>query len=139
MPYDIQALEPTVFTDLTDYIDFCGREYFSFCKDLSVLEVGPYDGHHTKSIIAQSPKSTDVVEGNRLHYGNLKEIPGISQIYVDDVMLFLQNKRPYDVVVCLGVLYHLHSPLHLLELIVNNCSPKYVILDCVMAPQELQF
>jgi hypothetical protein len=34
-----------------------------------------------------------------------------------------------DVVVCFGVLYHLHSPLHLLELIVNKSKPTTVMLE----------
>lgn len=139
MWYDIEDQDPSIFTSKKDYIDFCGKEYFSYCKDLSVLEVGPSNGHHTKSIIQQSPQSLCVVEGDPNNYEHLKDIAGISQIYIDDVMSFLRDKQSYDVVICLGVLYHMHSPLHLLELIVNNCSPKYVILDCVMAPRELQF
>jgi hypothetical protein len=35
----------------------------------------------------------------------------------------------YDVVVLMGVLYHLHSPLHLLEMIINKIRPEMLIIE----------
>ncbi len=31
--------------------------------------------------------------------------------------------------VCCGVLYHFHSPVYLLEQIVNNFTPKYILIE----------
>ena len=137
--FDIEQLTPVEFDSIKSYLDFCRNEYFVVCQDSTILEIGPFDGCHTKEIIKLNPRSIEVVEGNKECCDNMSSIDKISQIHHDDAMLFLYQPRPFDVVVCLGVLYHLHSPLHLLELITNHCQPKTIILDCVMAPEILQF
>jgi hypothetical protein len=70
----------------------------------------------------------------------LSNITGIDNVIHNDVIIELQeNSKQFDVCVCLGVLYHLHSPLNLIELIINKCQPKYLLLDCVTAPHPLVF
>lgn len=137
MFYDIEKLQPLVFDNVQSYLDFCSQEYFGHCQYQSVLEIGPGDGRHTREILKHTPRSIDTVEGHEPCLNHADKL-SVIQEHHDDVMLFLGQPRLFDVVLCLGVLYHLHSPLHLLELIVNHCQPRALIMDCVMAPQQLQ-
>lgn len=116
----------------TQYLDFLESNYFTICKNQHVLEIGPLNGHHSKLICKNHPSKFEVIETNKsLVDTELQQISGIDNIIVDDALLALSNPHPCDVVVCCGVLYHLHSPIHLLELIVNHCQPKFIILDSV--------
>jgi 2-polyprenyl-3-methyl-5-hydroxy-6-metoxy-1,4-benzoquinol methylase len=114
-------------------------EYFSVCTDQSVLEIGPYLGLHTEIILANKPKQLDLVDANPSNQEPLERILGVDNVIIDDVLFYLQNPKPYDVVVCCGVLYHLHCPLYLLELIANNANPEWVILDCRQDLPKLSF
>lgn len=137
-PFDIESIVPKIFPTVDLYYNFCKDNYFYLCKDASVLEIGAGHGIHSLKILEQNPAHLSIIEGDSLAAQRLLEIDLVT-VTVDDVMMALKNKNPFDVVICLGVLYHLHSPLHLLELIVNHCEPKIIILDCVMAPAVLQF
>jgi len=116
-----------------EYLSLLETEYFSVCKDQTVLEIGPFGGHHSTIIVKHNPKSFEVIEpyNSVQTREKLATIDGIDKIIVDDALLVLSAPRPYNVVVCFGLLYHLHSPIHLLELIVNHCRPKYILLDSV--------
>jgi hypothetical protein len=120
---------PMVTGDQNDYFSYISEKYFWICKDHSVLEIGPNSGLHSKFIGEADPKYFEVIEGNEAEYNTLVNIPGIDKITINDALLELQQQKLFDVCICLGVLYHLHSPLHLLELLVNNCQPKYIMLD----------
>lgn len=138
-PFDIEQIDPVWFDDLEDYLDFCKNQYFNACKDARILEIGARHGAHSKKIRQQQPSQLTVIEGDRAAAEQLQQTRIVDKVIVDDVMMALKDKHSFDVVICLGVLYHLHSPIHLLELIVNNCGPVVIILDCVMAPDVLQF
>jgi hypothetical protein len=114
----------------TEYISLITEQYFSVCANKTVLEIGPLDGIHTK-IIGDCTSKLILIEPDTNQFDNLKKIPSVTEIITDDANFVLEKPLPSDVVVCCGILYHLHSPLHLLELIVNNCNPQYVILDSV--------
>jgi hypothetical protein len=138
-PYDIQT-DASIFSGVeSDYYDFINTNYFNIITQSSVLEIGPLLGHHSKFIIDNGPTYFEVIEGDEKSCQYLKTIPGINSVIHDDVMQNLTSSKPIDVVVCFGLLYHLHSPLHLLELIVNHCDPEYILLDCVMEQGELAF
>jgi SAM-dependent methyltransferase len=138
-PFDIEQVTPLRFSCENKYLDFTEQNYFDVCRGSSVLEIGPCEGKHTARILSQNPKYFEIIEGNKTTADILLQNKNIDRIVVDDVMLALTEKKSFDVVICLGVLYHLHSSLHLLELIVNNCNPKTLILDCVRAPSALEF
>lgn len=105
--------------------------YFNICKDKTVLEIGPYIGMQTQVIYAHEPKSLTLVEPNRHAISTLKNHFGDKGVEIvhDDIFLYLEETHNFDVVVCCGVLYHLHAPLYLLELIVNRSSPQHVIIE----------
>lgn len=114
-------------------------EYFTVCRDQSVLEIGPYLGLHTEIISANKPKYLELVDANPLNVRELNRITGIDNLVIDDVLFYLQDIKKFNVVVCCGVLYHLHCPLHLLELIVNNTDPNWIILDSRQDLPQLSF
>jgi 2-polyprenyl-3-methyl-5-hydroxy-6-metoxy-1,4-benzoquinol methylase len=121
------------------YLKFIQTTYFTVCENQRVLEIGANTGHHTKLLISTNPGYLEVIEPDKICIKTLKKINGISNIVNDDALLILNKPRKFDVVVCFGVLYHLHSPLHLIELIVNNCNPDYIILDSTNDASHLEF
>lgn len=119
-----------------EYLTLMDHEYFYVCKNKNVIEIGPgVEGIHSKIILKNDAKNLTVIEPEPL----VKQVHESINIIRDDVVTVLSSKHPADIVVCCGVLYHLHSPLHLLELIANNCDPNYIILDCVNDPEFLRF
>ena len=105
------------------------NQYFSICENKNVLEIGPFDGHHSKMILGQHPNKLTVVEPNIAANYKLNKLK--VNIINDDIFHYLQTKNLYDVVICCGVLYHLHNPMHLLELIANMAVPEYLILESI--------
>jgi hypothetical protein len=89
-------------------------------------------------IAKHTPLYLECIEGNPSCQSVLKQIPGVDKVVVDDVWL-RTDINPFDVVICFGVLYHHHSALHLLELLVNCNTPKYLMLDCVTAEHPLAY
>ena len=103
-----------------EYLDFVQKEYFAECKDQTVLEIGPNDAAHTRLILNESSTTLTVIEPDVSCNDILKEC-NVDQIINDDAQHYLlENKKEYDVVVCCGVLYHLHNPLTMLEIIVRR-------------------
>ena len=115
------------------------KHYFDILNDKIVLEIGPFHGWHTAIIQEKSPASLTVVEPDIASAKNLLRLLPKQNIVCQDIHQYLEQQHNYDVVVCLGVLYHFHDPLWILELIVNRCNPEYVILDCVVDTPELAF
>jgi len=48
---------------------------------------------------------------------------------------YARHKEKYDVVLCCGLLYHLHSPIDLLEKIVNFNDPEYILITNIEFPE----
>ena len=123
----------------TEYIDLINTEYFSICNNKSVLEIGPSNGYLSDLIVKQHPIKFTTVEPNLRHVQKLKlRFPEESVVH-NDILFYLERIRPFDVVICFGLLYHLHSSLHLLEVIVNRCNPEYILLDCTNSHDTVKF
>jgi hypothetical protein len=137
-PFDFPADVTTLTGDRQDYFAFINSRYFSICQNQKVLEIGPFNGDHSKLIAAHQPSYFECVEGDPACKTKLESIPGIGKVTIGDIWL-KQDPQPFDVVICFGVLYHHHSPLHLLELLVNLNAPNYILLDCVTAEHPLAF
>jgi 2-polyprenyl-3-methyl-5-hydroxy-6-metoxy-1,4-benzoquinol methylase len=111
--------------------------YFNVCKDKTILEIGPMFGTHTNLIKHYAPKNITFVELD--HNAVTSVLPTDHpdcELIVDDIFLFLEKPHNFDVVVCCGVLYHLHSPLYLLELIANRINPEYILLETFSPDKE---
>lgn len=112
------------------YVDHVSA-ILSVVQGKTVLELGSFGGWHTELMINLGAKSIVCVEPNP---NSCDE-----DIYKHDIVEFKNctandyysdtNVLDVDVVTCLGVLYHLHSPLHLLEQIINKSRPKFLIVE----------
>lgn len=110
------------------------RPYFNYCLNKNVLEIAPFMGTHTQLIEESGATTITLVELNDRAIEILYQNYPNHTVIQDDIFHYLQTKRNFDVVVCCGLLYHLHSPLYLLELVVNNVNPEYFYIETYLAP-----
>jgi hypothetical protein len=127
----------TITGSWNDWANRIDENYLSVCKNKTVLEIACGSGNISRYIVDQTPKSLILIDLG-VEKSPVPETNTIKFIS-DDVHQWLPMSPTIEVVVCFGFLYHLHSPLHLLELIVNYCDPKTIILDNVVAPHPLAF
>jgi hypothetical protein len=110
--------------------------YLPICRGQTVLEIASGDGSIARRILQHNPLSLVMVEPYykpSIPLGdNIKHISS-------DINLWLSEPRLAEVVISFGLLYHLHNALHLIELIVNYCDPKTIILDSVVSAHPLSF
>jgi 2-polyprenyl-3-methyl-5-hydroxy-6-metoxy-1,4-benzoquinol methylase len=115
------------------------HEYFDIVENKSVLEIGPFHGKHTELLQEKNPSSIVAIEPDLVSANNLQRLLPVDNIICQDIHHYLEHKHQFDVVVCLGILYHFHDPLWILELIANRCDPEYILVDCVVDTPELSF
>ena len=136
-PFDHPLETATIIGDtLDDWADNMDHNYLAVCQGQKVLEIASGDGSIARRILKHNPLNLIMVEP----YGR-PDVPSANNVeYVsDDINFWLSESRSADVVICFGLLYHLHNSLHLIELIVNYCNPETIILDNVVAPHPLAF
>ena len=101
------------------------EETFSLCKDKSVLELSTFRNGHSR-IIKEFASSWQGVAPDQRFAG-----PNMFTGTANDFYKTKFGNQEYDVVICLGLLYHLHSPMHLFEQIINKSKPKTIIIESV--------
>ena len=110
---------------MMSYDEFLTNEAFPIVKDKTVLEIGALNDKITnciKNAGASSVETIDPVDNG----GYKPTFRGTANDYYN------QKKtayRKFDVVTCMGLLYHLHSPWHLLEQIINHTQPDILIIE----------
>ena len=114
-----------------EYHETIAKEFFNVCSDKTVLEIAPFNGHQTQAIIKYPIKSLLLIEPNQNSNERLIELFPTATIINEDIFNVYHNKFLVDVVIACGLLYHLHSPFYLLELIANQSNPEYIILDSI--------
>jgi len=107
------------------------KSYFHVCAGKSVLEIGPSKGTQTPCILNNAPSALTLVEADTSACQELTSQFTTTDIINKDIFEYYKEPHKMDVVVCCGVFYHLHNPFQLLELIVNQSDPEYLVLDCV--------
>ena len=110
------------------YLDWSYKEFFSGIPvGSNVIEIGPGYGFHSQLIQKQKPTHHRVIEPGVYEIERLKDIgcEVITKHYQD----FYSERRPADVVVCCGVLYHILTPLDLIEKITNLSRPDRIIIS----------
>tara|TARA_B110000503_G_scaffold31919_1_gene51783 strand:- start:3238 stop:3858 length:621 start_codon:yes stop_codon:yes gene_type:complete len=136
-PFDFLPNTPIITGDDTSYYDGVDQHYLDICRKKTILEIATSSGIMASRILLHNPQSLTMVEPFCIPTevtlnDNVKHIS-------DDIHHWLDQPRPAQVVIAFGLLYHLHSPLHLIELIVNFCDPETIILDNVTVPHPLAF
>lgn len=114
-------------TELDQYYEVI-RPYYQVCAEKSVLEIGPFTGQIT-DLYCNIASSIELVEPNAIALSALQQAFPAATIVWSDIFSYLKKPKEFDVVVCQGVLYHLHSPIQLLEQLINEVKPKYMLLD----------
>tara|TARA_X000000950_G_scaffold28550_1_gene30705 strand:- start:904 stop:1551 length:648 start_codon:yes stop_codon:yes gene_type:complete len=126
----------------SDYINaFRENKIFRHVKDKSVLELAANGGWHSRCIYENNPSKLVCVEPNEFfkeplednftsHYDNAECFWGTYNSYLE------HKKEEFDVVVCCGLLYHLHSPIDCIEKILNIHRPDILILESYDIPFE---
>lgn len=113
------------------YHDFIDQEFFYDMDNKSILEIGAFTGAQTQVLYQHNFVNLTIIEPYTNN--NLKQKYPKATVITDDIFKVYCKPLPADVVVCLGLLYHLHSPFYLLELIANQSDPQIIILDSVHA------
>ena len=120
------------YTEYLDAID----DYIDVVRDKTVLEIGPHHFKMTERIAVHKPKSIFTIEPD----SNCVVPDGLdAENYIgtaDDY--FHEFDTKFDVIFCVGVLYHLHSPLHLIEQICN-ARPQTLIVETTNIPTFEEF
>jgi hypothetical protein len=100
--------------------------YFLDVRDQRVLEIGPLEGHHSVILEKMGIRENIAVEARQ---DNLRKCSRIKEKYRLDRTTFLQHDLerlyrgqerprfagPFDLVFCLGLLYHVSEPAKALE------------------------
>jgi SAM-dependent methyltransferase len=123
------------YSELDDknYINFM-HDCLSLVRNNTVLELGSFLGWHTSIMLKLNAKKIICVEPNKecIQEEVYKTNSGTVNLHsctANDYYSY--NNELVDIVVCCGLLYHLHSPIHLLEKIINISKPKYILIETV--------
>lgn len=98
---------------------------FECINNKNVLEIATANGRFWKLYKEYNPKSITGLDPD--DRWNLVDGVNKSDIINECYTSYLPNKS-YDVIICFGLLYKLHSPFNLLELLANS-DPEYIILE----------
>jgi SAM-dependent methyltransferase len=126
--HNVYSADQSGTDEVNEYLDKL-YPYLKICENKKVLEIGPFNGLHTQVVKSYNPESVTLVELFEHALIALKQSYSEYDIVENDIFHYLEKPRDFDVVLCFGVLYHLHAPLYLLELIVNRISPQFLCIE----------
>lgn len=117
-------------------VNFLNQNFLQQCQGRIVLEVGCYDGWITEQIANNNPAELILLEANAEAVQVVTDQFPTARIIHGDMHkdADLQQVGKVDVALLLGIIYHSHAPLYMLEQLVNHCDPDTIILDN-MSPQ----
>lgn len=95
----------------------------------SVLELGPHSGEWFTEDILKHTDSVTAIELDSIAVDTLKRRYPTVDVKLADYHSAVKGVGLYDNVVLFGVLTHTHSPLGLVEDIVNYVGPKRIFLE----------
>lgn len=99
---------------------------------LRVLELGPLEGGHTYQLEKMGIGEIIAVEANVEAYlkclivKNIANLRNAQFLFGDLVEFLKEDNGRYDFIFCCGVLYHMHDPLQLIELMAARTDRIYV-------------
>ena len=108
------------------YSEFIHQIFEQYTTGKRVLELGASCGIHTEIVREYADTLFTVDPHIRYDVGGdiTPDFYGTANDYYKQVV-----NPEFDVVLCMGLLYHLHSPFHLLEQMVNLSKPKVLIVE----------
>ena len=125
--------EEETYSEYLDLID----NYINVVKGKTVLEIGSCNFWMTERIASHEPKSIVTLEPNSESVMAAQKDSSIPTGVVNHTLTaddyFHTFDTKFDVIFCVGVLYHLHSPLHLIEQLCNN-RPETLIVETTNVP-----
>ena len=98
------------------------EKHFGGFEGRRVLELGPFEGHHSSLISRRGARSVVAVEANVHAFLKClitKEVMGLANVsfLLGDLVEFMRGATErFDVIVASGILYHLTSPVEALRL-----------------------
>ncbi len=107
------------------FITFCADCYGGF-DGKSILELGPHEGFHTCALVKLGAGPIVSIEANPRNFLKCLIVQNYYQFAsvnyrLGDFAKYLQcTERRFDFVLAAGVLYHLSSPLRVLNLIIQH-------------------
>ena len=122
-------------------MDNSWQEYFNQLENLNifdcienknVLEIGTADGMFWELYNKYNPSSITGLDPDVRW--RLPPCVKESDVIRESYETYLP-KTGYDVIICFGLIYKLHSPIHLLELMARS-RPEYIILEDIDKPVE---
>jgi hypothetical protein len=114
--------------DVWQYID---DNFLHVCRDKSVVEIGPFDGWISERIMNHQPRQLTLIEARKQSVDQLRSNPKLKScnVLLGDMHYDMGLVGHVDVAIVMGVIYHSHAPLLLLEELVNQCNPQSILLD----------
>lgn len=101
-------------------------------KDYNVLELGPLEAGHTYMLEQTDAKSITAIEANSRAYLKcliIKELLNINKtmfLYGNFIPYLEQNKKPFDLILASGILYHMENPVKLIYEFSKNASRVFI-------------
>jgi len=125
------------------YPDFLRQTLNEYVPNKTVLALGTSSGIEADIVEELNPKTLFTVDPHVEYdiggdiipdfYGTANDYYKQENTLENEFGFTKEEYLPnFDVVLCMGLLYHLHSPFHLLEQIVNISKPKILIVESLM-------
>jgi SAM-dependent methyltransferase len=116
-------------TMLEKKLAFLSNYFLYLCKGRRVLEVGCFGGLISAEIMKHNPCELIMMEAAETAAAAAQQRIPEARVIVGDMHEDLNQVGLVDVVLLLGVIYHSHAPLHVLEHMVKHNDPSIVIID----------
>ena len=94
-----------------------------------ILEVGPKFGHHSRYLASLGPRELVLLDLARdVDHGYVAGLPCQARLVIDNVLTTTDVTGPFDLIVCLGVLYHNVEPFRLLARLWSLAAPDATLI-----------
>jgi tRNA (mo5U34)-methyltransferase len=124
-------LLPGLFTPgVTDVSQHVATQHLpKDCSGMRVLDIGPADGFYTFLMEQRGASVTAIEKEPKKGYAVLRELTGCkTDLVIDNVYNISKQKYgSFDIVMFLGVLYHLRNPLLALDRIREVCTQRLYV------------
>jgi SAM-dependent methyltransferase len=112
-------------------------------KGENILDLGCNAGFWALKCLEAGGDFVLGIDGRKMHIDQAEFVFDVKKIdakryqfICDDIYnYFNNNKKEYDIVLCLGLLYHINNPIQLLESI-NRCNNDILIIDTAVCKNE---